>query len=262
MLSTTRTRLTLGAAAAAAVIGGLFIAAPANAATGELTLANSTFTAGDWGTGLDVSGSGFTADATVTITVTYTDGDVVLGSQDVTADASGSFADEVFTPGSALPLPANGEDVVVSATSDASDTSNAVTLDVRAEKGITANTTTISTEDLTNPDVGIEISAGGYDPDETVTLSAVYNGETLPDTTFTADRSGTVFAGVYLSQGTAEAGQLVFTLTGASSAVSQSITITVTGDTIDAPGGPGTPTPAPAPAPDYTTKGKLPVVSG
>ena len=259
MLSTTRTRLTLGAAAAAAVVGGLFIAAPANAATGEITLANETFTAGDWGTGLDVSGSGFTPDATVTISVTYTDGDVVLGSQDVTADASGAFADEVFTPSSELPLPANGEDVVVTATSDADDTSNSVTLAVLAQKGIAANTTTISTEDLTNPDVGIEISAGGYTPDETVTLSAVYNGETLPDNTFVADRSGRVFAGVYLAQGTAEAGQLVFTLTGATSNVAQSITITVTGDTIEQP---GTPTPQPAPAPDYTTKGKLPVVSG
>jgi hypothetical protein len=259
MLSTTRTRLTLGAAAAAAVVGGLFIATPANAATGDITLANSTFTAGDWGTGLDVSGSGFTADATVTITVTYTDGDVVLGTQDVTADASGSFADEVFTPAASLPLPANGEDVVVTATSDAADTSNTVTLDVRAQKGIAANSTTITTEDLTNPDVGIEISAGGYTPGETVTLSAVYNGETLPENTFTADRSGSVVARVYLAQGTADAGQIEFTLTGATSNLAQSITITVTGDTIDQP---GPLAPKPLPTPNNTPKGKLPVVSG
>ncbi|MGH1525847.1 hypothetical protein ACRAWC_18065 [Leifsonia sp. L25] len=173
MLSTTRTRLTLGAAAAAAVIGGLFIAAPANAATGELTLANSTFTAGDWGSGLDVSGSGFTADTTVTITVSYTDGGTVLGQQDVTADATGAFANEVFTPSASLPLPAVDEDVVVQATSADGDTSNTIALDVRAPQGISANTTTISTEDLTDENVGVEITASGYTPGETVTLSAV-----------------------------------------------------------------------------------------
>lgn len=260
MLSTTRTRLTLGAAAAAAVIGGLFVAAPANAATGDITLANSTFTAGDWGTGLDVSGSGFTADTTVTITVSYPDGATVLGQQDVTADAAGAFTNEVFTPTASLPLPADGEDVVVRATSTDGDTSNTVVLEVLAPKGISANTTTISTEDLASPDAGVEISAAGYTPGETVTLSTVYNGETLPSRTYVADRSGSVFVSVYLAQGTAEAGQIEFTLTGESSGVANSITITVTGDTIDA--GPGKPTPTPTPAPSAGTPGKLPVVSG
>lgn len=261
MLSTTRTRLTLGAAAAAAVVGGLFIAAPANAATGDITLANSTFTAGDWGTGLDVSGSGFTAGTTVTITVSYPDGGTVLGQQDVTADATGAFADDVFTPSVGLPLPAASEDVVVQATSTDGDTSNTLVLDVRAPKGISANTTTISTEDLTDPDVGIEITASGYTPNETVTMSTVYGGDTLPPITYTADRSGTVNAGVYLAVGTAVAGQLEFTFTGETSAVANSITITVTGDDVDAPGGPGQPAPAPiTDAP--TSPGKLPVVSG
>ncbi|MFE4467370.1 hypothetical protein ACFRFH_01030 [Leifsonia sp. NPDC056824] len=260
MLSTTRTRLTLGAAAAAAVIGGLFVAAPANAATGDITLANSTFTAGDWGTGLDVSGSGFTADTTVTITVSYTDGGTVLGQQDVTADATGAFANEVFTPTASLPLPADGEDVVVNATSTDGDTSNTIMLDVRAPKGISANTTTISTEDLTNRDAGIRITAAGYTPGETVTLSTVYNGETLPAMTFEADRSGSVDAALFLAQGTAEAGQIEFTLTGESSGVANSITITVTGDDIVA--GPGPLAPLPVPTPETTTTGKLPRVSG
>ncbi|WP_434318277.1 hypothetical protein [Leifsonia sp. P73] len=258
MLSTTRTRLALSAAAAAAVIGGLFVAAPANAATGDIALANSTFTAGDWGTGLDVSGSGFTADTTVTITVSYTD--MVLGQQDVTADATGAFASEVFTPSSSLPLPAAGEDVLVAATSTDGDTSNTVTLDVRALKGISASTTTISTEDLTNPDVGIRITAAGYTPGETVALSTVYNGETLPAMTFEADRSGSVDAALFLAQGTAEAGQIEFTFTGETSTVANSITITVTGDTINA--GPPQIAPAPAPAPAPGPTGKLPRVSG
>ncbi|MEY9952720.1 hypothetical protein [Leifsonia sp. EB34] len=262
MLSTTRTRLTLGAAAAAAVIGGLFVAAPANAATGELTLANSTFTAGDWGSGLDVSGSGFTADTTVTITVSYPDNGTVLGQQDVTADATGAFANEVFTPTSNLPLPAVGEDVVVQATSTDGDTSNTVTLDVLAPKGISANTTTISTEDLTDSNVGVEITASGYTPGETVTLTTVYNGDTLPAMTYTADRSGSIFAGVYLAKGTAVAGQLEFTFTGETSAVANSITITVTGDDIEAPGGPGLPAPAPIVDAPTTSGSKLPVVSG
>ncbi|MEN2736809.1 hypothetical protein ABCS02_03370 [Microbacterium sp. X-17] len=260
MLSTTRTRLTLSAAAAAAVVGGLFVAAPANAATGDITLANSTFTAGDWGTGLDVSGSGFTADTTVTITVSYTDGGTVLGQQDVTADATGAFANEVFTPTASLPLPADGEDVVVNATSTDGDTSNTMTLDVRAPKGISANTTTISTEDLTNRDAGIRITAAGYTPGETVTLSTVYNGETLPAMTFEADRSGSVDAALFLAQGTAEAGQIEFTLTGETSGVANSITITVTGEPIEVT--PGEPAPAPVPTPGTTTAGKLPVVSG
>lgn len=262
MLSTTRTRLTLGAAAAAAVIGGLFVAAPANAATGDITLANSTFTVGDWGTGLDVSGSGFTADTTVTITVSYPDGGTVLGQQDVTADATGAFANEVFTPTSSLPLPAAGEDVVVNATSTDGDTSNTVVLDVRAPQGISASTTTISTDDLVDPNVGIRITAAGYTPDETVTVSTVYNGETLPAMTFEADRSGSVDAAIFLLQGTAEAGQIEFTFTGETSGVANSITITVTGDDVEAPGGTGPLSPAPAPAPAPTTPGKLPVVSG
>ncbi|MFE4950499.1 hypothetical protein ACFQ9V_10370 [Leifsonia sp. NPDC056665] len=260
MLSTTRTRLTLGAAAAAAVIGGLFVAAPANAATGDLTLANSTFTAGDWGTGLDVSGSGFTADTTVTITVSYPDGATVLGQQDVTADATGAFTNEVFTPAASLPLPAVGEDVVVSATSTDGDTSNTIVLDVRAPKGISANTTSISTEDLTNADVGVEITASGYTPGEDVTLSSTYNGDQMPAVAYVADRSGTVNVAVYLAQGTAEAGQIEFTLTGETSAVANSITITVTGDDIVA--GPGPLSPAPVPDAAPTTPGTLPVVSG
>ena len=260
MLSTTRTRLTLGAAAAAAVIGGLFVAAPANAATGDITLANSTFTAGDWGTGLDVSGSGFTADTTVTITVSYSDGAAILGQQDVTADATGAFASEVFTPSASLPLPAAGEDVTVEATSTDGDTSNTIVLDVRAPKGISASTTTISTDDLVDPNVGIRIAASGYTPGETVTMATVYNGETLPAMTFEADRSGSVDAAIFLEQGTAEAGQIAFTLTGETSAVANSITITVTGDDVVA--GPGPLSPAPLPAPGPTTAGTLPVVSG
>ena len=260
MLSTTRTRLALSAAAAAAVIGGLFVAAPANAATGDITLANATFTAGDWGTGLDVSGSGFTADTTVTITVSYTDGGTVLGQQDVTADATGAFANEVFTPSASLPLPAGGEDVVVQATSTDGDTSNTLALDVRAPKGISASTTSISTADLTNPDVGIWLTASGYTPGEDVTLSTYYNRVALPARTYVADRSGSVEVGVYLAQGTAKAGQLDFTVTGATSDVTNWITVAVTGDTID--GGPGLPAPAPLPAPGPTTTGKLPRGSG
>ena len=261
MISTTRTRLAASAVAAAVIVsGGLLAAAPASAATGTLTLANSTFTAGDWGTGLDVSGTGFTADAVVTITVTNTEDSSVLDSHDVTADATGAFADEVFTPAVDLMLPADGADITVSATSDAGDASNTVALDVRAPKGIDANTTTVSTDDLTDPNVGVQIVASGYTPGETVTVSAVYNGTEMSDVTFTADRSGTVFAQLYLD-GSAQAGQIEFTFTGVTSGVANSITITVTGDVVAGPA------PAPAPAdPSQTapasTGENLPVVSG
>ncbi|MFE4467371.1 hypothetical protein ACFRFH_01035 [Leifsonia sp. NPDC056824] len=260
MLSTTRTRLALSAAAAATVIGGLFIAAPANAATPEITLVNSTFTAGDWGTGLDVSGSGYTAGATVNITVHSTEDGIVLGKMDVTADATGAFTNAVLMPTGSLPLPQDGFDVVVMGTEYSPyDRSNLVALDVRAPSGISASSTSISTADLTNPEVGIRLTASGYTPGEEVTLSTTFTGP-VPAIAYVADRSGTVQVGLYQSQGVAKAGEIGFTLTGETSGVANSITITVTGETIDL--GPGPSAPAPLPAPETTTTGKLPRVSG
>ena len=256
MLSTTRARFGALAAAAAVVAAGLLTATPASAAAGTITLANATFTAGSWGAGLDVSGTGFTADTTVTVTVTNTEDDSVLGTTDVTADASGAFSDAVLTPTSTLVVPAEDEDIVVSATSTDGDTSNAVPLDVRAMRGISANTTSITTADLVNPDGGLEIIASGYTPGETVTLTSVYNGEEMEELTYTADRNGTVWAGLVLN-GEAVAGTIVFTFTGATSTVSNTISITVTGDTIDGEGDGFGDVPA---ATNPTAK--LPVVSG
>src|SRR3954453_21499669 len=124
MTSSTRFRFAALAAAATVVAAGFFAAAPANAATGTISLANTTFTAGSWGTGLDVTGTGFTPDAVVTIAVADTT-QVPIDVHTVKADATGAF-DEVYTPAATLALPAAGVKVGIGAISDKGDTSNIV----------------------------------------------------------------------------------------------------------------------------------------
>ncbi|MGO4593040.1 hypothetical protein AB4Z18_04370 [Leifsonia sp. 2TAF2] len=259
MTSSTRIRFGALAAAAAVVAGGFFAAAPANAATGTITIANTTFTEGDWGTGLDVTGSGFTADAVVTITVADSS-PATLDSHQVTADATGAFH-EVYVPTGAL-APSLGSTVSVTATSDQGDTANEVPLALLLPKGIASSVSTISTADLTNKDKGIAILATGYTPGETVTATVDYNGSTLDAGTYTASAEGAVLFRVWLASGDAVAGTFTVTVTGETSTVTQSVDIQVTGDDLVVGGPPAVEgsTTAPASVPAQATK--LPVVSG
>ena len=266
MTSSTRIRFGALTAAAAVVAGGFFAAAPASAATGTLTLANTTFTAGDWGTGLNVAGSGFTADAVVTITVETAD-HTAIDQHDVTADASGSFQ-ETYTPTATLPLPAAGDSISVTATSNLGDTSNTVPLTVNAAtlpKGIVSSVSTLTTAQLTDSNSGISILATGYTPGEQVTVTVDYAGDALDLGPYTAEADGSVVFGFYLAGGVATAGPLTVTVTGQQSGVSQSTTIQVTGEDVGAGAGAGGST-VPSLGGAVTTAAsgpsRLPVVSG
>ncbi len=259
MSSITRARFGAIAAAAALVAGGLLTTSPALADEGDptISLANTTYTAGSWGDGLDVSGAGFTPDSLVTITVSSVQGAAgdVLGTYEATADDTGAF-EAAFTPENALPLPAEDGDIVVGASSDAGDIAENVTLDVRAAKGITASTLKITTKDLVTG--GLTIVASGYTPGETVSVGSVYNGKPIAGPTAVADRSGTVTFNLVL-RGVAESGKIVFTLTGETSDSANEITVEVVGEKTSSGTGSGT---------GLTTKAgtksatKLPVVSG
>lgn len=152
------------------------------------------------------------------------------------ADGDGGF-EAAFTPENALPLSA--EDVQ---------------LDVRAPKAITASTLKITTKDLVTG--GLTIVASGYTPGETVRLGSVYNGEPIAGPTEVADRSGAVTFDLVLN-GVAEAGKIVFTLTGETSGAANEITVEVVGERTTSGTGTGLTTKT-----GTTTTKKLPVVSG
>jgi hypothetical protein len=260
MTISTRFRFGSLAAAAAIVAGGFFASAPANAATGSITLANTTYTAGRWGSGLDVTGAGFSAGAVVTVSVVNSNS-AVIDAHPVTADASGAFH-EVYTPSGVVPLPEDGETVSVTAVSDKGDTANDVALDIRAPKGIWTNVTTITTADLVKADAGFEVYAAGFRPGESVVATVDYAGQKLSAGTATAGRDGSVAFMLYMVSGVATAGRLTVNLVGVDSQLGQSVALTVTGADV----GVGTPKVEqgkPAPSTSGTgAKKSLPVVSG
>ncbi|MGH1549285.1 hypothetical protein ACRAWB_08985 [Leifsonia poae] len=276
MTNSTRLRFGVLAAAAAVVAAGVLTAVPANAATtGTITLANTTYTSGSWGDGLDVTGSGFTADSVVTITVDDST-PATIDTHTVTADATGAFH-EIYEPDNPLVLTTLGTMYSVSATSDQGDDSNTVALTVLLPKGIATDSPTISTADLADSNKGVSVAAAGYTPGERVTVSVDYQGRTLKGGTYTASAEGAVSFKLWLI-GTAVPGPFVITVTGATSGVAQSVTVQVTGDTTDngddgdttdngdegddvAPAVGGNEVPAPAPAATQGAK-NLPVVSG
>src|SRR4051794_19502538 len=267
MTSSTRFRFAALAAAATVVAAGFFAAAPANAATGTISLANTTFTAGSCGTGLDVTGTGFTPDAVVTVAVAASNGSVPIDVHTVTADDTGAFH-EVYTPAAALALPAAGVKIGIGAISDKGDTSNIVPFTVLAPKGISSSTPTITTADLIDDNHGVSVAAAGYQPGESVKVTVDYDGEKLTLGTYTVAADGSVAFGFVLAGGVATAGTMVVTVAGQTSGVSQSVDITVTGPDVNVGGGAvkvpsvagGPIAPAPAAAPSQTKK--LPVVSG
>ncbi|MFP3466143.1 hypothetical protein [Leifsonia sp. SIMBA_070] len=127
MTSSTRFRFGALAAAATVIAGGFFAAAPANAATGTLTVASTDIIAGAWAE-LDVTGAGFTAGAAVTLTLTN---DVTGDSEsyDVAnpVDDNGDFEETILPQ---LADPVLDETLTLTATSDLDDESTPVTLTV------------------------------------------------------------------------------------------------------------------------------------
>lgn len=260
MTSSTRIRFGALAAAAAVVAGGFFAAAPAQAADeATISLANTTFTAGDWGSGLDVTGTGFTADSDVTIFVAQSIGGDLTSVQ-TTADGSGEF-EISYKPTVELPLPASGEFLYVTAISDEGDSSNQVKLTVLAPKGIATSVSKITTADLANKEVGFELTAGGYTPGETVTVSATMNGEALQGTfDEIAGPDGAIAVQIYMG-GVVESGTLTITAVGKTSGLSQSVSLKVIGETVVTEGT-QTPTIGGGATAAASTSRSLPVVSG
>ncbi|GAB3573172.1 hypothetical protein GCM10027406_01230 [Leifsonia lichenia] len=245
------------ATAVAVVAAGLLAATPANAAGPEITVANTTFTEGDWGTGLDVKGTGFAVDAPVVIAVA--NGLAVLAAERVTADADGSFA-STFVPENALELPSDSDEVIVFAF-DADNEAEHVVLTVLRTAGIEVDSATISAADLADREAGVSLIAGGFVPGETVTVAVTLDGENVQiNNTLTADRSGSVMGSLWIIG--ASAGELVITLTGAAGHV-ETTTVTVTGEPASTPGENTPPTAEVDNAPAAVTPAvKLPVVSG
>lgn len=261
MLTSLRARLgALAIAAAIAATGGVLTATPAHAAGAQITLANRTFTAGDWGAGIDVTGTGFTPGSAVKILVVEDKEWTTLGETTVPADSDGAFA-TVFTPSIDIAVADPDQGVVVAAQSDAGETSGIVLLDIRAPKGISASTTTITTDALADANAGIDLVASGYEPDEDVVVSGTLNGSTPEPLTVTADRTGTIHVSHLHLSGSAEPGELVLTVTGQRSGAVNTIGITVTGTAVAGDAGTGGGLGSAAPSAAKPT-GKLPVVSG
>jgi len=258
MIISTRVRAGAVAAAVAVVAGSLLGAVPANAATGSITLANTTYTAGSWGTGLDVTGAGFTASAVVTITVADSS-PLTVDTHTVTADATGAFH-EVYVPAAALASPTAGATLAVTATSDQGDTSNTVPLTVLAPKGIAASVSTITTADLADEKIGFDLLAAGYTPGETLTFTAALDGTEFDTFTNTAGADGSIDIHLWMA-GLVKSGVLTITVTGGESGVRQSVDIRVTGKDVvtddTKKSNVGT-----AAAAKTATPGKTPVVSG
>ncbi|GIT81420.1 hypothetical protein LLS1_30890 [Leifsonia sp. LS1] len=237
MLSTTKVRAA-SVLGAVAVAGALSLAAvPANAAGAEIQVASTTFTFEDWGSGLAVTGSGFDADADVTVSLVDVEpsGTTALDSTIVSSDDTGAIATD-WTPGVRAWLP-DGADLdngylAVVATDGSGNTAAEVPLTLLAPTGIWTDAPTITTADFADENAGVVLWAGGYTPGEVVDVTVVYNGHTFTATD-TADRFGSVAASWYMVAGTVDAGTVDFTLVGATSGLSQSISVTVTGDTID-----------------------------
>lgn len=259
MTSFTRIRFGALAATAAIVAGSFFAAAPANAATGTITVTPDPFdySLGDWGDGFTVEGDGFTPGSTVTLDLVGPSGSLqTFQVPEPASDPAGAFV-AVFLP--TVAVPAAGEQVSITATSTSGDTSNTVAIEQWiAPAGIQTNVSTLTTDEFV-VDEAIRVFACGYAPGETVTAEAAYDGDVLPAGSYTAAPNGCVAFSVWLESGTAVAGDFVLTVAGAS--LTQSATVTITGaDTVTGGGAPSVGNAATSAASTQVTR--LPVVSG
>lgn len=242
MLSTTKVRAA-SVLGAVAVVGALSLSAvPANAAGAEISVASTTFTIGDWGSGLAVTGSGFdlSADVTVSLVDVEPTGTVELDSTITASDDTGAIVLD-WTPSVDADLPADADYdhgyLAVVATDGSGNTAAEVPLTLLWEKGIWTSSDIITTAELIDPDGGVTVAAGGYTPGESVAVTITYAGYTFTHTE-TADRFGLVGFTWTIIGGTVEAGTIEFTFDGATSGLSQSISVAVTGPAIEVGGAP------------------------
>jgi hypothetical protein len=184
---------------------------------------------------------------------------VHYGNTNVTADGSGIISITGWVPQQGPDSWADSK-LVLSATSDAGDNSNLIILDVRNPPGIDSNAPTLTTAQLSDPNMGFFVTASGFTPGEAVTGTADYSGEVLPVPPLVADQWGSV-SWLYVRSGVATAGAMTARFVGA--AADWQLTVPITGPTIG--GGPaatGGITPAATPTPPPAQARKLPVVSG
>lgn len=272
-------RVRIGALITASTIAvaGLLAGAPANAAGAAITVAHAVYHTGSWDSGVTVSGTGFAPNSTVTLDVKYAMSES-LGGTTTTTDASGSFTDVTFTPTTAPFAAGPNDKYYVTAADGAGNTASPVLLDVRWPAGITPNVLELWTTDFVKPSSGFELSMTGFEPGETVSGAADYNGIAVAGIQdLTAGPGGILYSPFYyLAEGTATAGPITFTFTGVTSGVTLTAQVRVRGTATPSAGG-GTvlrfglgngatvdpvPTPA-APQADGDTGGqRLPVVAG
>ncbi|ERK71724.1 hypothetical protein [Leifsonia aquatica] len=239
MLSTTKVRAA-SVLGAVAVAGALSLSAvPANAAGAEISLASSTFTIGDWGSGIAVTGSGFDLDADVTVSLVDVEstGPTVLDSIITESDDAGAILLDWTPTANAMTADYDNGYLAVVATDGSGNLAAEVPLTLFAPEGIWTDAATITTAELADENVGAIVWAGGYTPGESVTTTIVYNGYTFEHTD-PADRFGGIAFSWSLVGGTVEAGTIDFTVVGADSKLSQSISVAVTGPTIELGGAP------------------------
>ncbi|GAA0438653.1 hypothetical protein [Leifsonia naganoensis] len=262
-------RIGIVAVAVGAVLGGLSLAAPANAAGAAITVDDAVYRAGSWGSGITVSGTGFAASADVTIEVTY-NGTTPLGSTTTTTTAAGDFPSVTFSPATPPFAAGPADHYFVTATDTDGTASAPVELDVRWPAAILPNLLELTTDQFVNPSSGFAFTLSGFDPGERITGTAVYASTPVPGIADqTADSDGNLTTGYYyLAQGQAVAGPITFTFTGATSNLVLTATVSVTGPTVASAGGGTSPRfavgdgidPAAGQANAPTTH--LPVVSG
>ncbi len=254
-----------------AVIGmiatGVVGATPAVAVpAAQLSVQPAVYHPGSWGTGITVSGSGFAANSTITLAVTYSHA-LPLGTATTTTDAGGAFSNFTFTPATAPFAAGVNDNHYVTATDGAGGSATAA-LDVRWAPSIFANVLQLPTSSLVDPASGFVLSLTGLDDNEVVTAAATYNGVAVSglDDLRAGLRGILTTDYYYLAEGTATAGTITFTFTGATSGVVLTTTVTVTGPDAPAAGGgttlrfaAGNRT-SPVPVPD--AMGTLPVVAG
>jgi LPXTG-motif cell wall-anchored protein len=234
MFRTLISRLGAGLIAATLVVGGsLLAAAPATAAVGDetLVLANSTYTAGNWGEGISFTGENFTPGATVSVWVAISHPDLpksgVLASQEVVADAagaiSGSFAPTDIEP--VAPL-AEGERVDLVAVYEVSNGTSGAFAEITILPFVpNAQTVTVDPICLSGDaarDPGVMIGATGFGQfEEGITYSVVDAAGTpvqgAEGQTLTADETGSLAPQpltLYSTAGNIPDGQYTITFVG------------------------------------------------
>jgi LPXTG-motif cell wall-anchored protein len=230
MPRTLMTRLGVGLTAAALALGvSIFGATPAQAAGGDetLVLANSTYTAGNWGEGISFTGENYTPGATVTVVVFRgEDGaefETSYAKQFVVADATGSISGS-FAPDAILPMTALPEGFHAGVAAVYDDGGKVTFLDILPfvpnAQTVTVDPICLSGDAARDP--GVMIGATGFGQfEEGITYSVVdAAGTPVPGSeglTLTADETGSLPAKaltLYSSAGNIADGQYTITFVG------------------------------------------------